>query len=660
MNLDKFRLEDKNTYLFRPEQCIENMLIDLKKGKERGSTTYNEELDKCWTWRKQEANIWTGYANEGKALDIETYIPTPKGFTFIRDLEIGDQVFDENGNICNVTNVTDIMYGRKCYKVVFNDGTFVIADSEHQWVVDNIQARNSKNRQLKRGGETKKHGNDQRYKCLKSEVLTTEQILKNIKIGNKLNYSINVCKPVNYDKKELLINPYLLGFWLGDGTRGNGQITTADPEILEYFKQEGFEVTKHSGKYAYGILKFKEKLEILDICKHKSIPIQYLESSTEDRLALLQGLMDSDGYTDELGRCEFTTINWYLYQEVYRLMTSLGIKVYFTEDKATLNGKYISQRYRLRFKTSLPVFRLKRKLEKQLKGGKPKNNCRLIKEIYEVESRPVKCIEVDSPNHMYLCTENYIPTHNSLFLKQLCLIKALKDNWRFVFCSPEDFPPEEFYDDLIHTLAGQTTDKFYQNVISEEDYQHCYNLIKDKFLFLYIEPPHNTIKGTLEEFKKLCKLEKIDGCIIDPLLKFARPKDFSERDDIYASYIGAICIDFARQTNTSFHLVMHQVTPQINSDTNKYPEPSMYRVKGGGSYADGFDNVLSIWRPNYAKDKIDTEVQFASQKIKKQKLVGIPQRFQMWFDRKTNRYCLYNTTIPIFDFDEFSKNKIKK
>lgn len=241
----------------------------------------------------------------------------------------------------------------------------------------------------------------------------------------------------------------------------------------------------------------------------------------------------------------------------------------------------------------------------------------------------------------------------SLFLKQLCLIKALKEKWRFIFCSPEDFPPEEFYDDLIHTLAGRTTDKFYENVIDEETYRYCYNLIKDQFLFLYIEPPHNTIKGTLEEFKKICKTERIDGCIIDPLLKFARPKDFSERDDIYASYIGSICVDFARQTNTSFHLVMHQVTPQIDSDTKKYPEPSMYRVKGGGSYADGFDNVLSVWRPNYAKDKLDTEVQFASQKIKKQKLVGIPQRFQMSFDRKSNRYCLYDTIIPIFDFDDF-------
>jgi len=365
--------------------------------------------------------------------------------------------------------------------------------------------------------------------------------------------------------------------------------------------------------------------------------------------------MDSDGYTDNLGRCEFVTINWYLSQNVYRLMTSLGIKVYFTEDEAWLNGKYISQRYRLRFKTNMCVFRLKRKAEKQLAARIPKNNCRLIKSIVEVDTRPVKCIEVDSPNHMYLCTEHYIPTHNSLFLKQLCLIKALEENWKFVFCSPEDFPPEEFYDDLIHTLSGKTTDKDYEDkVISEETYKKCYELIKNNFLFLYLEPPHNTIKGALEEFKKLCNNQQIDGCIIDPLLKFSRPKDFSERDDIYASYIGSICIDFCRQTNTSFHLVMHQTTPLIDSETKKYPEPSMYRVKGGGSWADGFDNVLSIWRPHYAKDKFDTEVMFSSQKIKKQKLVGIPQRVSISFNRKSNRYTKFgNLEDSLFNFDKF-------
>lgn len=249
----------------------------------------------------------------------------------------------------------------------------------------------------------------------------------------------------------------------------------------------------------------------------------------------------------------------------------------------------------------------------------------------------------------------------SLFLKQLCLIKALEENKKFIFCSPEDFPAEEFFDDMIHTLAGQTTDLYYgvDRVISEELYKQCFDLIKDKFLFLYIEPPHNTIKGVLEEFKKLCKQEEIFGCIIDPLLKFARPKDFPEKDDQYAAYIGSICVDFARQTNTSFHLVMHQVTPTFDPDTKKYQEPSMYRVKGGGSWADGFDNVLAVWRPQYAKDKLDSEVQFSSQKIKKQKLCGIPQRVQLSFDRKSNRYCYYGTNEPIFDFDKFIYKKTK-
>jgi twinkle protein len=255
----------------------------------------------------------------------------------------------------------------------------------------------------------------------------------------------------------------------------------------------------------------------------------------------------------------------------------------------------------------------------------------------------------------------YANEGKSLWLKQLCLIKALKENKKFIFCSPEDFPPDEFYDDFIHTLTGVTTDKFYtERVVSEELYEKAYNMIKDLFIFLYIEPPHNTIRSVLEEFRRICKSEKdIFGCVIDPLLKFARPKEMADsRDDIYASYIGSICVDFARQTNTSFHLVMHQVTPILEKDTRKYPEPSMYRVKGGGSYADGFDNVLAVWRPNYASDKLDSEVQFSSQKIKKQKLVGIPQRLQMRFDRKSNRYKTFDTNQDIFDFNSifYSEN----
>lgn len=247
----------------------------------------------------------------------------------------------------------------------------------------------------------------------------------------------------------------------------------------------------------------------------------------------------------------------------------------------------------------------------------------------------------------------YANEGKSIFLKQLFLIKALKEDWKAIFCSPEDFPPEEFFDDLIHTFTGITTDRDFPNVVTEELYNKAFQLIKDKFIFLYLEPPNNTIKSVLAEMRKICKDTKVDVCVIDPLLKFARPKDFSDRDDIYASYIGSICTDFCRTENVSFHLVMHQLTPTFDNISKKYQEPSMYRIKGGGSWSDGFDNVLSVWRPNYAVDKMDATVQFSSQKIKKQKLVGIPQKMECSFDRKTNRYIDKQINESLFDFDKF-------
>lgn len=244
----------------------------------------------------------------------------------------------------------------------------------------------------------------------------------------------------------------------------------------------------------------------------------------------------------------------------------------------------------------------------------------------------------------------YANEGKSLFVKQLCMPKALKEDWKFAFCSPEDYPPTEFFDDMIHTLSGLSTDKDRRHVIKKDLYIKIAQRIMKNFYFVYVNPPNNTIKGVLEEFRKLHERVGLDGCIIDPLLKFSRPKGFSDRDDIYASYIGSISVDFARKTQTSLHLVMHQVTPS-KDDAKKYPEPSMYSMKGGGSWADGCDNVLSVWRPHYANDKQDDEVQFASQKIKKQKLVGLPQRLKIRFNRVSNRYIDYVTGLPIFDFD---------
>lgn len=263
----------------------------------------------------------------------------------------------------------------------------------------------------------------------------------------------------------------------------------------------------------------------------------------------------------------------------------------------------------------------------------------------------------------------YANEGKSTFLKQLIMCKALKERKKFIFSSPEDFPPEEFFDDMIHTLSGQTTDKIYTDrVISQDLYEKAVNIINDLFLFHYIKPPKggkneikNTIPQTLNDFTKICEKDPdILGVVIDPLLKFSRPKGYEDmRDDLYAAYIGSLCVDFSRQTDTCLFLVMHQTTPNIGED-KKYPQPNMYRIKGGGSWADGFDNILDVWRPEYALDKISPNVKFSSQKIRKQKLVGVPGSVDMVFDRKSNRFKDLNGE-DIFPFDEiFYGRKNKK
>lgn len=240
----------------------------------------------------------------------------------------------------------------------------------------------------------------------------------------------------------------------------------------------------------------------------------------------------------------------------------------------------------------------------------------------------------------------------SLLLKQLCLIKALEENKKFIFYSPEDYPASEFFQDMIHTISGKSTDKDNHNFISEELYQHCFDLIKDNFTFLYIQPPNNTIEEIVNSFEEILELHPdIYGIIVDPYIKVSRSKLAPERDDLYGAFFMNTLGDFTRMNNLCAFLVMHQLTPKKNEGDKLYPKPSMYSIKSGGTFADTADNVLIVQRPYYAKDKINPMVIFGSDKIKKQKLVGVPQEIEIQFNPKTNRYTDMNAN-DLYNFDK--------
>ena len=124
-----------------------------------------------------------------------------------------------------------------------------------------------------------------------------------------------------------------------------------------------------------------------------------------------------------------------------------------------------------------------------------------------------------------------------------------------------------------------------------------------------------------------------------------------EREDLYISRFMSELKRFALDYNISIHLVAHQVTP-TKDDAGRYIKPDVNRIKGGGTFSDKADNVMFIWRPNRALDFSDTTVIFGSQKIKKQKLVGMPQEIHgIHFDVRTQRY-MFNNHTPFTQIDE--------
>jgi twinkle protein len=229
----------------------------------------------------------------------------------------------------------------------------------------------------------------------------------------------------------------------------------------------------------------------------------------------------------------------------------------------------------------------------------------------------------------------------SQFLIFLCVLKALKEDWKFAFFTPENYPPDEFFDDLIHTITGKTTDKNDKDFcMTEQEYLHAFDRIKNNFFFVYPEKdgiPDFTIEKIESVFEYLHWEKGVKAVIVDPYIKIRHEMMAGEQEHLYASRFMMDRINFTRKNNLSYHLVMHQTTPRKEKDGN-YPSPNIYNIKGGGTFGDSCDNVISVWRPNRGVDPSDTTVMIKSDKIKKQKLVGIPSEILIDFDRKTNRY----------------------
>lgn len=571
----------------------------------------------------------------GKALALDTPIPTPDGWTTMGDIKVGDKVFDEKGNICNVINATDVMYGRPCYSVKFSDGTEIIADAEHQWFTNTRTAKKSAygaKRYRDENGNCKLYGWDQSDRRTFPCLATTEKIKETLTVGsdNRFNHSVAVAAPINLPEVDLPVPPYVLGAWLGDGVSENGAIASADMEIIRHIVKSGFTVTVRTAKYMFGILDLHVKLKSLNVSRNKHIPPIYLRASLQQRLELMQGLMDTDGHVATDGGCEFMTTKLELAHGFYELAMSLGIKTRMKIGRATLNGRYIGKKYRFVFKTDLPVCRLTRKLDRLKSIADSRVRQRFVTAVDPVQSVPVRCIEVDSPSHLFLVSKSFIATHNSSLGLDILAHNALNGKVSVFFTL--ELSEKVLIDRLLSPLAGVERYKITSQYINEYDKRRLVAVAENlKDIPLYVNAKARTVADmriALRDVQR--KAGKIDLVIVDFIQRMTRGKG--------SAYEGVTNNTIELADLASEYECAVLALSQFSRESTKKDRPGLVDFRDSGAIEELGRTIFALWADE--SNKVVRPVNFACLKQGEGKTFDLPLAFNVDFMTFGPRRCL--------------------
>jgi predicted phage terminase large subunit-like protein len=322
------------------------------------------------------------------ALEINTPIPTPKGFVAVQDLRAGDEVFGPDGKPTRVLAKSSILHDRELYAVTTDDRQTVLCDGGHLWT----------------------YRSDTKLKA-PMRTATTRELAAWSKASKPC---LPRHAPVEYPEAALPIDPWVLGAWLGDGTSSLGRIT-AHPNDAPYmrgeFEKAGYTVTDLVDRYSFGVLRLRAQLIAEGLLNNKRVPEVYLQASVKQRMALLQGLIDTDGNITEAGQCAFHNSNRGLVESVIRLLHSLGVKAKLSQYE-DLRGRWKSAKTKFRV-----TFKLKdaaRMPRKAVRSCTPTDKrSRSITVSPAGETGSVQCITVDRPDGLFLAGRGYIVTHNS-------------------------------------------------------------------------------------------------------------------------------------------------------------------------------------------------------------------------------------------------------
>jgi intein/homing endonuclease len=577
---------------------------------------------------------------KGKATALDSKIKTPGGWSTMGAMEVGTEVIAKDGTTTLVTGVHP-QGVRQLYRITFADGRSVECDAEHLWHIYYIN--------------TVVH---RRWR-----VVNTLEVLRLISMPNPRVYVDLIDSEIGEDV-DLPIDPYTLGVILGDGSISQSGISiTKDDEIIfEEIRKTLPESLCLVERYAideekclcYGISRknngvgrneYVVALEEMDLMGTKSdtkfIPALYLKSSYQQRLALLQGLLDTDGTVGKSGTVTYTSVSKRLAKEVQYLVRSLGGIALITSRIPTFTHLGEKKKGRLAYtiiiRTKKPslLFRLPRKAERTNDDNQYAEDLKLrVVSVVPTEVKEAQCITIAHPDRLYV-TDDFIVTHNSycsmrgmsmiglrtlIFVKPMYIEKWVEDIHRTYDLAVEDVLVVRGSNHLMALLMMAEANELNAKIIIIS------NKTMQNWLKLYEKHKQETLDmGYVCTPDKLCSHLGVGIRLIDEV-----HQDFhlNFKIDLYTNVEHSLSLSATLLSDDDFMNKMYEVA---------YPAVTRYKGPAYDKYIASRSVIYRLHQPNEVRYKDPVSKNYSH------------HVFEQWIlksDRRASNYLnLINTVI---------------
>lgn len=561
------------------------------KGTLRGIPTGYKDMDNLLAGlQKSDLFILAARPSIGKAQPLSAKILLESGWSTMGNIKLGDKLASLDGAESEVTGI--FPQGKKqIYKLVFSDGRETEATGEHLWKVH--------------------------YRSWEQpRILTTEQLIEKL---TRKRYQgrlwIDMFTGEFDNKVELPVNPWVLGMLIGDGDLNAIRLSTNSPHVLKKMQAELGNKYKlnYGGKYDYRIVRhdmpgnpLKDAIRGLGLWGKKSefkfIPEVYFETSKSNRLKLLQGLLDADGWVEKHGSVQFGSSSKQLAEDVVRLARSVGAwaKVRPKQPFYTYLGirKIGLPTYIVSICFSNPelLFTIPEKVSRTVRNKRIKRP--VITSITPTRIAETQCISVSHPSHLYV-TDDFIVTHNTAFVLNLAQNIAIGSQEPVLIFSLE-MSKEQLVDRMLSKESGVDAWALRTGNLNDSDFEkigHAMGSLSEAPIFID-DSPGITVSDLRTKARREAHTRPLGLIIVDYLQLMSGGSRFAGQSNRVQeiSEISRGLKGIARELNVPL-IALSQLSRSVESRTPQIPQ--LQDLRESGSIEQDADVVAFLYREDY-------------------------------------------------------------